>query len=116
MAINDILVNMVENGTESLSIEFKTWLDLNQSHGKAKLIKGLIALYNNNGGYFVIGINDKTGSVDETSAPEDIYSSYHPDLIQGLVGKYSSLSFEIKVEFVKTNEAQVPIICVPDGV
>jgi predicted HTH transcriptional regulator len=52
--------SLIENPRERLSVELKHWFDPQTPEGVAKLVRAAIALRNNNGGYLVIGIDDKT--------------------------------------------------------
>lgn len=57
-ASTDDLSFILQNGRESLDIEFKTWQNLDLDHGKAIIANGCMALRNINGGYLVIGMED----------------------------------------------------------
>jgi hypothetical protein len=45
---------------ESFAVELKSWFDPRDPHGVAKMVKGTFALRNQNGGFLVVGIDDKT--------------------------------------------------------
>ncbi|GAB2875939.1 hypothetical protein GCM10027093_09240 [Paraburkholderia jirisanensis] len=107
---------LVKRPGESLVVEIKTWISPSDPAGQAKIIKGAIALRNRGGGYLVIGFDDKTMAADKESAPTDVRSTFHVDVIQGLVTKYASQAFEIAVEFVERDDVVHPIIVVPPGV
>ncbi|TDY48115.1 hypothetical protein BX592_11149 [Paraburkholderia rhizosphaerae] len=107
---------LVKQPGESLVVEIKTWISTDDPAGRAKIIKGAIALRNRGGGYLVIGFDDKTMTPDKDSAPKDVRSTFHVDVIQGLVTKYASQAFEIAVEFVEHDDVIHPVIVVPPGV
>ncbi|HKR47360.1 MAG TPA: ATP-binding protein [Paraburkholderia sp.] len=107
---------LVKRPGESLVVEIKTWISPTDPAGQAKIIKGAIAMRNRGGGYLVIGFDDKTMTADKDSAPMDVRSTFHVDVIQGLVTKYASQAFEIGVEFVERDDAIHPVIVVPPGV
>ena len=77
--------------------------------------KGCIALRNNNGGHLVIGFTDD-GLPDKGSSPTDIRTKFHADVIQGIVGKYSSEPFPVEVHFVLREGQDYPVIAIPAGV
>lgn len=45
--------------SESLSVEFKSWLDLSVNKGKAILAKAAIAIANHGGGTIIFGMREK---------------------------------------------------------
>lgn len=107
---------LVKHPGESLAVELKTWVSPSEPAGQAKIVKGAIALRNRNGGYLVIGFDDKTLAQDRDGAPTDIRSVFHVDIIQALVAKYASEPFEIGVEFVEREGIEHPVIVIPAGV
>lgn len=109
----DNLKSLVLNPAESLDVELKPWLNLDRPEHKAKVVKGCLALRNNNGGCLVIGFHND-GRPD-SNVPSDVRVTYHVDLLQELVARYSFTLFEIKVEFVERDGVEYPIICVPGG-
>lgn len=107
---------LVKRPSESLVVEIKTWISPTDATGQAKIVKGAIALRNRGGGYLVIGLDDKTLQQDRESAPADVREDFHVDVIQALVTKYASETFEIAVEFVEHEGMLHPVIVVPPGV
>jgi predicted HTH transcriptional regulator len=73
-SVIDALIN---NPSENLAVEIKQWIDPTISHGIAKIAKGLLALRNQDGGFLVIGFNDKTLQPDLQGPPnaKDIKAS-----------------------------------------
>ena len=53
------LKQLAANPAEALSVELKGWLDPNAPEGIAKIVKACLALWNNNGGFLVIGFGDE---------------------------------------------------------
>ncbi len=49
-------INLLTAPNESLTLEYKSWLDLGINHGKATLAKAAIALANEGGGIIVLGM------------------------------------------------------------
>ncbi len=109
------LKSLILNPRECLTIEIKQWIDPSTLEGIAKIAKACIALYNNDGGCFIVGFTD-TGIPDLTNVPKDVRTRFHADTIQRIVSKYASFPFEVKVEFVERDGIEYPVICVPRGV
>ena len=101
---------------ESRSVEVKRWLDPTDPKDFAKIVKCLQALRNYNGGNLVIGLDDKTLKPDTNNSPDDIMADFHQDTIQGLVSKYSSEPFDIKVFYPSRDGHQCVVIAVFSGV
>jgi hypothetical protein len=101
--------------TESLNIELKTWIDPTSPEGIEKIARGVISLYNRNGGYFLIGFNDKT-LLPELPEFQDVGARYHLDVLQVIVSRYSSVPIEIHVDFVDREHVAYPVLTVPSGV
>lgn len=102
---------------ESFPIELKSWFDPRASHGIAKVVKAAFALRNQNGGFLVVGVDDKT--LKPVPAPADfppIRECFHPDMIQQIVSRYASQSFEATVDFETIDAREYPIISVPGGI
>src|SRR5262249_58403471 len=78
--------------------------------------RGALALRNRNGGYFVIGFDDKTLQPDIGNEPAGVRAAFHTDKIQGLISRYASELFEVAVVFGKHGGREYPVIVVPDGV
>lgn len=109
------LKSLIQNPRESLDTEIKQWIEPSTLEGIAKIAKACIALRNNNGGCLVIGFTD-AGKPDISNMPEDVRASFRADAIQGIVTKYASQAFEVRVEFVERDGIEYPVICVPGGV
>lgn len=105
---------LIEQPRESLAVEIKSWLNLDNPRHLAKLIKAALALRNVNGGHIVIGFdNSLRPSADP---PSDIVRAYHPDRIQAAVARYASEPFEISVDYPEREGVKYPVISVPAGV
>lgn len=108
--------DLLKHPTEGLNVEVKSWLDPSASAGIAKIVKGVFALRNRNGGYLIIGLDDKTLKPDSANKPEKIRETYHADTVQGIVSKYASSLFEVEVGFGQIDGVDIPVIVVPTGV
>jgi hypothetical protein len=74
-----------------------------------------MALRNRNGGYLVIGLEDKSLTrIPRTGREHEI--NFHVDVIQGIISRFSYPPFEISVKFGVIDGTDYPIIVVPEGV
>lgn len=110
------LKEIVERRTEGLAVELKAWFDPTSAEGVARIAKTCIAMRNNNGGYLLVGFDNKTSKPDLTNAPGNPRETFHQDRIQGIVSKYAAELFEVEVHFVEFEAREYPVICVPGGV
>ena len=96
------LVRILTDPRESLTVEYKSWLDLGEDKGKAKLAKAAIALANMGGGRIVVGIRqgkpeEQDEWISESCPPE--FSHYTEDAVGAAIGKYSDPVPECRLEF-----------------
>jgi hypothetical protein len=73
-------------------------------------------LRNENGGYLVIGFNDRTCQPDPLPSGLDARTTYHTDEIQRIVSKYASPAFVIEVHYPEKDGVMYPVIQIPAGV
>jgi hypothetical protein len=109
------LAALLESPSESLDVELKGWLDLQQDkEHRGQLAKAIIALANHGGGHILVGFA-KNGLPD-TNRPT-ILAGYLQDDINGLVKKYCEPPFHVEVRFVRRNHdgLEYPIVTVPGG-
>jgi predicted HTH transcriptional regulator len=107
---------LVKRPQESLAVEIKTWIDPTKPAGQEKIIKAAIALRNHGGGSLIIGLNNESLKAERDGMPEDVRAAFHVDVIQGMVAKYSSETFEVAVEFVEHEGVTHPVIVIPPGI
>lgn len=112
----DYLNSLLDSPSESLNVEIKRWIDPDSPDGKAKIIKSCLAMRNNNGGYLIIGFDNKTGKPDLDHMPTDIYIKFHSDHIQDMVSRFSSVPFEVTVHLREKDGDEYPIIEVGSGI
>jgi hypothetical protein len=108
--------DLLEHRGEGLNVEIKSWISADDPNGIAKIAKGMLALRNRNGGYLIIGFNDKSLKPDVSNRPSDARGAFHVDKIQGLISRYSWELFEIGVAFPQLDGREYPVIVVPEGV
>lgn len=106
------LQDLVDNPSETLSIELKEWLNISENSVRATLARHIAAIANYGGGYLVIGFDDECKEVTPDS--ENV-GSYTRDAINGIVDKYLIPSFHCEVSLVATSDTNIehPIIWVP---
>lgn len=104
------------NPQETIETEIKRWLDPKSDEGKAKIAKGCMALWNSGGGLFVVGFDDKTLLPDRANAPADVRSVFHVDIVQAIIGEFSSQPFPVNVLFGVRDGQDYPVISIPSGV
>ncbi|WP_342360780.1 hypothetical protein [Terrarubrum flagellatum] len=107
---------LLSHPAESLQVEIKNWLDLSIEHGKEKLIRAIFAIRNRNGGFVLIGFDDKTLKADPYNFAEPVSAMYHVDKIQGLVSRYANEPFEVQVALRTSAAQEHPVVVVPTGV
>jgi hypothetical protein len=111
----DLVNQLVAQPSESLTVEVKSWIDPKSPAGCAKIVKASLALRNRNGGFLLIGFNDKTLQPELATAPANVKQMFHVDTVQGLVSRYSSDPFEVGVAFAERDGVLFPIVVVPEG-
>ncbi|MFZ4604355.1 MAG: helix-turn-helix domain-containing protein, partial [Caulobacterales bacterium] len=79
------LAELVERPNETLSAEYKSWLDLSNNVNRANLARHFAALSNHGGGYVVLGFEDDMTPSDSTRGNPDAYTR---DAIAAISRKY----------------------------
>jgi hypothetical protein len=108
--------DLVARPTESLNVEVKRWINPDEREGEAKIARAALAIHNRNGGFLIIGLDDKTLQPDAGNEPTDVRTAFRIDKIQGIVSRYTSELFEVVVGFGKRDGVEHPVIVVPEGV
>jgi hypothetical protein len=116
MADADTLRELVRSPREALGVEIKAWIDPVSVEGQAKIARAALALRNYNGGFLVIGFDNETMLPARTNRPADVCLTFHADVVQGIVSRYASESFEVTVHFPERDGLEYPVIEVPGGV
>lgn len=97
------LQDLVDTPRETLEIELKEWLDLNDKEKRANLARHICALANHGGGYIVFGFRDDL-SPEET--PPNAESNYTRDNFSSMVKKYLGPTIQCEVAFVTTRDGR----------
>ena len=90
------LQELVDSPNETLSVEYKSWLDLTDNAARAGLAKHIAALANHGGGTIVFGFNDD----DMTNAGVNPYAAPTHDTIADIVRRYLEPPFQCDVAVV----------------
>ncbi len=112
----DQLDALVRRPVEGIAVELKTWIDPRGPDGIAKLVKSAFALRNRDGGYLVIGFDDKTRLPDPYSFSDPVEAVFHADVVQGALSRYASQPFAVEVHLRERDGQTHPVIAVPPGV
>ncbi|MFM0058708.1 ATP-binding protein [Paraburkholderia phytofirmans] len=112
----DDSIALIRDLSEGYAVEVKSWFDPSTPQGKAKLVKALIALRNNDGGRLVVGFDDDTMRPVDQGRPGNLREAFGQDAIQSSVSRYASEPFEVQVQYVERDGQHFPVICVPGGV
>lgn len=99
MATESDLINLLLLPNETLSNEYKNWLELTTNEGKATLAKAAIALANHGGGTIVLGMVAPTGSPLQSVPLPAGMKRYDTDLINSAVNRYADPKIHCDIQF-----------------
>jgi hypothetical protein len=94
---------------ETLGLEHKNWLSLEDPLHQAHLLRACLALRNQGGGWLVIGVDDGTGQ-RSPGAPADLRASYNADNIQKMVADFSTDPFEVAIAYPEITGGPVVVL------
>ena len=115
MADADTLRELVRNPREALGVEIKAWIDPASVEGQAKIARAALALRNYNGGFLVIGFDNETMQPVQTNRPADVRVAFHADVVQAIISRYASESFEVTVHLPERDGLEYPVIEIQGG-
>lgn len=110
MAVSDELSELVNSPTETLTVEYKAWLELKEPRHRAALARHIAALANSGGGWIVFGIED-----DGTAAgpPPSEFALDH-DVVAGIAKRYLDPAVHCEVRSIAAETGLAhPVIIVP---
>lgn len=123
MAIQQELQAFLLYPNETLSNEYKSWLDLDANGGKATLAKAAIALANHGGGTIIMGMRGEgEGKLQSMNRPQSM-RRYSTDSVNAAINRYADpkmhydVSFEVHPEtnvehaFIHVPASTVPVMC-----
>lgn len=93
---------LLQNPTETLENEYKSWLDLkSDADHRAKLAKAVIAITNHGGGFVVLGWKEEKSKkklIPDTKRPKNKdWEQYSPDNITGYINKFAKPAIQCKI-------------------
>lgn len=104
------IFELVDTPNETLEVEYKSWLDLNDNLARADLARHIAALANHGGGYIVFGFKDETLQY----VPNITSMKIDRDIVSSIVKKYLEPSFQCDVSLVRSSAGnEHPIVRVP---
>jgi len=104
------LQELVDAPNETLGVEYKSGLDLNNQEARADLARHIAAIANHGGGYIVFGFDDLT--LQYVASP--FAKSIDRDNISSIVKKYLEPTFQCDVVFVRSSAGnEHAIVSVP---
>jgi hypothetical protein len=103
---------------ESVDVELKGWLRLDDPENAASLLKAILALANHGGGYVLLGFAEAGGTwvPDDDHRPANL-SGYDQDALNALVYKYAEPVFHCELHHVPHPQSGAvhPVVVVPPG-
>lgn len=94
MATSQELETLFGLQDETLSTEFKAWLDLATPHGRATIAKSTIAMANHGGGTIIMGMGGKPAT--STKRPDE-FARYTADAVNAAVNRYADPKISCEV-------------------
>lgn len=105
------LIDLVDFPRETLEVEVKSWMDLDDKVARASIARHIAALCNHGGGYLVFGFLDDL--TPDPNPPADL-SAYGRDTISSIVLRYLTPAIECAVSFVKASSGVTyPVVRIP---
>jgi hypothetical protein len=92
---------LLAHPNETLSVEYKSWLNFQENADRAKLAKAAIALANYGGGLIVLGMrpdNAEGGSLESRPRPSEL-RRYSQDEVNAAVHRFSDPAFHCELLF-----------------
>jgi hypothetical protein len=110
---------LLEIPSESLSVEYKSWLSMSDNPGRATLAKAAIAIANEGGGIIVLGMRENTaegGALGSQARPASL-PRYSQDDINAAIGRYAEPSFHCGLMFANhpASGQEHAFVIVPGG-
>jgi hypothetical protein len=103
---------------ESLTLEYKSWLDLSASPGKATFAKAAIALANEGGGIIIFGMRSNEGAPLASQVMPMGMARYDQDAVNAAANRFADPQIHCELAFAHHPETQVEhaFVIVPGGV
>ena len=116
MPSHEELLPLILSPSESLSIEYKTWLNFANDEHKAILAKAVIAIANEGGGHVVIGMQEERPNLVSIARPPEI-AEYDQDSINKIIRRFSQPAIQCVLSALvhPGTGHPVAIISIPGG-
>jgi len=114
--INSQFEDWLISPMETLNIEAKGWLDMDDVESKGTIAKALIALENHGGGFLVIGFTeDSTGVLSPGRGRPQSLNQFGTDEVNAIINKYAEPPFHAHVTFQRHPKSgeEFPVIRAP---
>ena len=104
------LEDLLKHPNESLDVEIKDWLKIDEPLHKADLAKAMLAaLANHGGGFILIGFKQVSGVYQPTQANPEVAKLYDQDRINGIVSRYSDPPFHVECHLIQGEKEKHPV-------
>lgn len=105
------LQELIDSPSETLEVEYKSWLDLDDNGTRADVARHIAALANHGGGRIVFGFNDDMAFAGPNPHPKPALDR---DCISAIVKRYLEPPFQCDVDVVTSSEGNDhPVVTVP---
>lgn len=105
------LRELIDAASESLAVEYKEWLDLNDAVVRADIARHIAALANYGGGKLIFGLTDDGQYCGTNPFPTP---KCNHDVIGGIVSRYLEPTFQCDVRIVRSSAGNDhPVVIVP---
>lgn len=113
------LIRLLTEPNESLAVEYKNWLRLDENPDRATLAKATIALANHGGGIIVLGMrpnNADGGALSSQPRPENL-RRYSQDDVNAAINRYADPQFHCDLIFAHHPDTDIEhaFVSVPAG-
>lgn len=112
------LLSLLDDPKETLTAEYKSWLDLGDTRGRALLAKAAIALANSGGGIIVLGMRtqESKGPLESVPRPADI-DRYTQDDVNTAINRFAEPEFHCELSFANhpVSKIEHAFVSVPGG-
>ena len=100
MALTTELLALLDEPNETLTAEYKSWLDLGETRDRAVLAKAAIALANSGGGIIVLGMRHQEGKGPLESVPRPTEADpYTQDDVNQAINRFADPEFHCELSF-----------------
>jgi hypothetical protein len=107
MTLKTELLALLDGPTETLSVEYKSWLNLGEPRDRAVLAKAAIAMANSGGGIIVLGMREQDDSpLMSTARPRNV-TRYSPDDVNQAVNRFADPEIHCDLRFATHPETKV---------